>query len=655
MSIRMELPSTGSLNSQSNNMSIHRDSYDPNNPVMVVTKYNTSGIHKNMDDKYNQRSNSIVESLRLDRENKGQECCFAFLLKIENFKEYIAEISCCTWLNNISPFVFLIGSLVLLAALIILPFLIASLIIRGYLSTSLNDTQITEIIRVQPNWPSADMLLQLRSFRSMIPPNVTLCRGYGFSCTNSPSLVIGTLQRCDGVEDCPDGSDEIGCKFCQTTVNCSNAAYGVISSRRSICLRGYHLCDGNVDCPDGSDEKRYCSKFSSKKCLKHEVRCGKTGICLAHEQICDGDVQCKYGEDEKNCKGKCRGGALWCEEKKKCLPKWQICDGIQNCPDGKDEMDCTCRECSGIEKALCNNTNVCIERSQVCDGNEDCPDGDDEVNCPGSCAHNIKEDFIRCRDGIHYHRKYACSGLLDECEGSVMNASKRWHSLAKIINASKEVWCKLEKDEINADNETATHYYTIVYYLAFKVCDGLDHCGDNSDESNCDCTAMKRFGDIMQCTVHTYEQTIKCIPLSQRCDGYEDCPDGEDERNCEKCMNPNAIYCEPSKTCLGSMKRCDGVTDCPDDNDEQRCNCAECKMHGFPIYMCTNVAKCFRRHEVCNPYTQCPNASKVDKLFCASQARQGIFPIAKRRNVMLQISKGIKITAAWLPAVICPS
>ncbi|KAM3725684.1 LDL receptor repeat-containing protein [Dirofilaria immitis] len=605
---------TGSLNSQSNNMSIHRDSYDPNNPVMSQNTIRPVSI-KNMDDKYNQRSNSIVESLRLDRENKGQECCFAFLLKIENFKEYIAEISCCTWLNNISPFVFLIGSLVLLAALIILPFLIASLIIRGYLSTSLNDTQITEIIRVQPNWPSADMLLQLRSFRSMIPPNVTLCRGYGFSCTNSPSLVIGTLQRCDGVEDCPDGSDEIGCKFCQTTVNCSNAAYGVISSRRSICLRGYHLCDGNVDCPDGSDEKRYCKK----KCLKHEVRCGKTGICLAHEQICDGDVQCKYGEDEKNCKGKCRGGALWCEEKKKCLPKWQICDGIQNCPDGKDEMDCTCRECSGIEKALCNNTNVCIERSQVCDGNEDCPDGDDEVNCPGSCAHNIKEDFIRCRDGIHYHRKYACSGLLDECEGK---CNECFEEMAFTCKNHKCIKRSL-------------------------VCDGLDHCGDNSDESNCDCTAMKRFGDIMQCTVHTYEQTIKCIPLSQRCDGYEDCPDGEDERNCEKCMNPNAIYCEPSKTCLGSMKRCDGVTDCPDDNDEQRCNCAECKMHGFPIYMCTNVAKCFRRHEVCNPYTQCPNASKVDKLFCASQARQ--------ETSCYRSLKGIKITAAWLPAVICPS
>ncbi|OZC10274.1 Low-density lipoprotein receptor domain class A [Onchocerca flexuosa] len=549
---------------------------------------------------YNQRSDCVGGSLEIDRENQDRGCCFAFLLKIENFKQYLAGISCCTWLNNIPLFAFLIGALIFLVALIILPFLIASLIIRSSLSTSLNDTQTIEIIRVQSNWPSADLSLQLRFFRSMIPPNVTFCKGYGFSCTNLPSLVIGTLQRCDGVEDCPDGSDEIGCKLCHTTVNCSSVTtYGIISSKYSICLRGNRLCDGNLDCPDHSDEERYCKK----ECSEDEVRCGETGLCITQEQICDGDVQCKYGEDEKSCDGICRAGALWCDGKKKCLPKWQICDGIQNCPDGKDEMDCTCRECSGIGKALCNNTNICIERSQVCDGNEDCPGGDDEVNCPGSCPHSSEEDFIQCRNGIRYHRKYACSGLLNECEGK---CDKCFEEMAFTCKNHKCIERNL-------------------------VCDGLDDCGDNSDEANCNCTTMKRWRDTMQCMVQTRGQTTKCIPLSQRCDGYEDCPDGEDERNCEKCINSNAIYCAPSKTCLVSTKRCDGVSDCPDDYDEQRCSCAECKMHGFPIYMCTNVAKCFRRHEVCNPYTRCPNASKVDKFFCASQARHDTFLTAKKK------------------------
>lgn len=582
-------------------MSAHRGSYDPNSPV---TPYNTIRplSIKSVDGRspqYSQRADSVSGPLGIDRDSTDARCC-SFLRKVENFKDSLAEIGCCEWLHNVPPVPFLAGVVILLAALIALPFVVALLIMRGFSTNLMAESETLAMVRTQSKWPTVDPSLQLNSFKSLIPPNVTLCRGYGFSCTNLPSLVIGTLQRCDGIEDCPDGSDEIGCKLCQTTVNCSSSTHGVKSWKHSVCLRGSSLCDGNIDCPDGVDEKRYCKK----ECSKYEVRCGDTGLCLTRDQICDGDVQCKYGEDEKGCDGICRGGAIWCVETEKCIPKWQICDGIRNCPNGRDEMECTCKECSGTGKALCNNTNVCIKRSQVCDGNEDCPGGDDEVNCPGSCASSSKkdDDFIRCRDGARYHKKFACSGMLKACQGRCSEC----------------------------DEETAFTCKNGKCIRRSLVCDGLDDCGDKSDEANCDCTDMKQREDAMQCKVYARGGMPKCIPLTRRCDGYEDCPDGEDEKDCEKCKNPNAIFCEPSKNCLSSAKRCDGITDCPNGKDERRCTCAECEMHGYPMYMCANVARCFRRDDVCNPYTRCPNASKLDKLFCASQARQGASMVAKK-------------------------
>ncbi|VDN38802.1 unnamed protein product [Gongylonema pulchrum] len=288
-------------------------------------------------------------------------------------------------------------------------------------------------------------------------------------------------------------------------------------------------------------------EIREKECSKYEVRCRGTGLCLTPEQVCDGDVHCKDGEDEKDCDGVCRGGSIWCMETGKCIPKWQVCDGVRQCPSGRDEVDCTCKECSGTGKALCNNSNVCIARSQVCDGNEDCPGGDDEVNCPGSCVPSSRKehDFIQCKDGIRYHRKYACSGIVKACQGLCSEC----------------------------DRETAFTCKNRKCIRRSLVCDGVDDCGDKSDEANCDCSEMRQRKDTMQCKVYARGGTLKCIPLARRCDGYEDCPDGEDEKDCERCRNPNAIYCEPSKTCLPSTKRCDGIIDCANGKDERRCTC----------------------------------------------------------------------------------
>lgn len=57
--------------------------------------------------------------------------------------------------------------------------------------------------------------------------------------------------------------------------------------------------------------------------------------------------------------------------------------------------------------------------------------------------------------------------------------------------------------------------------LTTSICDGIDNCGDNSDEANCahDCPE-----NMFKCRA-----TGKCVLGAWKCDGDNDCADGSDE------------------------------------------------------------------------------------------------------------------------------
>ncbi|XP_070202596.1 uncharacterized protein [Littorina saxatilis] len=79
-------------------------------------------------------------------------------------------------------------------------------------------------------------------------------------------------------------------------------------------------------------------------------------------------------------------------------------------------------------------------------------------------------------------------------------------------------------------------------------CDGVNNCGDNSDEENCEqwtCPA-----DYWKC------RNLKCIKLSWHCNGRDNCGDNSDEDNCGRLRIdcPSYVMERSSVTCTCGVK-----------------------------------------------------------------------------------------------------
>ncbi|XP_077869752.1 uncharacterized protein LOC144361814, partial [Saccoglossus kowalevskii] len=102
----------------------------------------------------------------------------------------------------------------------------------------------------------------------------------------------------------------------------------------------------------------------------------------------------------------------------------------------------------------------------------------------------------------------------------------------------------------------------------YLVCDGIIHCEDKSDESDCfydDCGK-----DEFHCDKGS--ENGVCIPSNLVCNNILDCYDGQDEDNCE-CDTTIDYRCILSLECIPKIKTCDGEYDCRDGSDESNNVC----------------------------------------------------------------------------------
>ena len=254
-------------------------------------------------------------------------------------------------------------------------------------------------------------------------------------CSNGQ--YISTLFICDGVYDCFDKSDEIGCycmvngkinndsiycsQFCSRVMNCrcpslymnsgllgctsyitksqstnnkkvALSTHNMVScNASSMLLPAVFLNDLILDCPLGDDEPELLHNLS-----KYKYRCPEPNMyecypghtrCYTKEQKCYYLLNkqfktlsvCRNGMHLHGCKDMDCTWKFKCPNSY-CIPYQYVCDGQWDCWNGEDEINCHRYSCKSMFN--CRHSKICIHTRTICDGMENCPLGDDELLCP---------------------------------------------------------------------------------------------------------------------------------------------------------------------------------------------------------------------------------------------------------------------------------
>ncbi|XP_012342709.1 basement membrane-specific heparan sulfate proteoglycan core protein isoform X12 [Apis florea] len=485
------------------------------------------------------------------------------------------------------------------------------------------------------------------------------CRADDTVRCSDESRYICSVQKCDGVKDCDDGDDEVGCPH----PGCSPGEFACDVSR---CILESHRCNFIKECDDGSDEHD-CSypvctesqfKCRNEQCVDGSARCNGVndcldysdelncpcgedqfectpGVCISNSKRCDGVMDCNNGKDEENCQkiNRCRSNEFKCLDGS-CVSQTARCDGRSDCRDRSDEYNCTVTTCSGDQFRCLDGT--CISIDKRCNQNIDCRNGEDEKQCERECTPTQFKCITgnKCIEGI-----YRCDGQPDcpdqsdeDCANETIThatppISQPWPGGAtespRECDPSKEMRCddgqcillrrKCDNifDCLDGSDERGCGVCSPAEWKCasgeciaeVERCDNVIHCADGSDE----------FGCVSECPAGMFRcNDGLCLDNKRRCDGRPQCSDGSDEINCQ--CPAGQLPCD-NKVCINKNFFCDHNIDCHDGSDERDCNNGvtqppRCREDEFTC----RDGTCIPQSAFCDERPDCPYAE--DEVNC---------------------------------------
>uniref|UniRef100_A0AAY4C4Y4 EGF-like domain-containing protein n=1 Tax=Denticeps clupeoides TaxID=299321 RepID=A0AAY4C4Y4_9TELE len=352
------------------------------------------------------------------------------------------------------------------------------------------------------------------------------CPADQFKCSNNRCIPKRWL--CDGTNDCGGGEDEssLACsaQTCQAnTYSCSNGR----------CIPVSWACDHDDDCGDNTDEPLTCVFPTCEPLTQFSCTNGK---CISVKWHCDSEDDCGDRSDEVGCVHVCSGAQFQCANGK-CIHEHWTCDGDNDCGDFSDENTIRCSteinsECT-VEEHYCHTDSTCIPERWRCDGDKDCEDGSDETNCEGT---------QRLCDP---HAKFTC-----RVSGACV--SRSW------------------------------------------VCDGDHDCEDRSDEEGCEAAVCKP--PKYPCA----NDSSVCLPPERICNGRRDCADHSDEgRFCDVCLAGNGGCSHQCSVAPGRGVVCSCPAGLHLSRDNRTCEAVDyCAKH----LKCSQVCEQYKTTVKCSCY-----------------------------------------------------